>query len=183
MNIQKFLDICLSLKGIKRAGWTERGVKNPESSAEHTFLVAVLTLVFSKGRKIDLEKALKMALVHDLPEAITGDIISKNSWEEGGTMWDKEKHEKERTAMQKISNLSGNKEILRIWEEFVGQETPESRFVKDIDKVATIIQAIDYHKKGNHKKPLEGFWDKRAISKIRDPELVRLVNILAKSAL
>jgi putative hydrolase of HD superfamily len=181
MDLQKFFETALRLKDVKREGWIERGVKGPESSAEHSFMVALMVLVFGKGRKIDMEKALKIAIIHDLPEAIVGDIISKDNWEKGGQMWDREKQEKERPAVKELSSLSGSGEMLELWEEFESQKTPEAKFLKELDRLATILQALEYHKKGNFKKPLQGFWDGKGVSNIRDPGLKKfLEGVLGK---
>ena len=184
MDLIKFFQIAGKLKDVERSGWKERGVRSPETSADHSFMVALMVLVFGRGRKINLEKALRMALVHELPEAVVGDIISREKWEKGGQMWDSEKIKKERPAVQKIASLAGEPEILDLWEEFESQKTPEAKFVEEIDWLATIIQAVEYHKKGNYKKPLPGFWDQKALSHIRDPELRRfldeVLNLLKK---
>jgi putative hydrolase of HD superfamily len=181
MNLVKFFEIAAKLKEVERTGWTERGVKNPESSSEHSFMVALMVLVLGNNRKINLEKALKMAIIHDLPEAIVGDIISKENWEEGGRMWGLEKASKELPAMKKLASLSGDKEILELWNEFEGQKTPEARFVKDIDRLATIFQAVEYHRKGNYRKPLPPFWDGKGVSSVKDPELKRVLQSFLKT--
>jgi putative hydrolase of HD superfamily len=180
MDLQKFFETALRLKDVEREGWVDRGVKKPESSAEHSFMVTLMVLVFGKGKRINMEKALKIAIVHDLPEAIVGDIISKDNWEEGGRMWSHEKAGKERPAAEKLSSLAGSREILELWEEFEAQKTPEARFVKELDRLATILQAAEYHKKGNFKKPVRGFWDGTGISPIKDPELRKFLDSLLK---
>ena len=193
MNLVKFFEIAAKLKEVERTGWVERGVKNPESSSEHSFMVALMVLILGrnvsrdtfnrsgKGRKLDREKALKMAIIHDLPEAIVGDIISKENWEEGGHMWGHEKASKERPAARKLASLSGEKEILELWNEFEEQKTPEARFVKDVDRLATIFQAVEYHRKGNYRKPLPPFWDEKGVSSVKDPELKRVLQSLLKT--
>jgi putative hydrolase of HD superfamily len=175
MNLVKFFETVSRLKDVERAGWTERGVKKPETSADHTLMVALMVLVLGKGKKIDLDKAVKMALIHDLPESIVGDIISKDKWEAGGKMWKKEITKLERKAMHDLSSLSGSKEILELWEEFDEQKTPESQCVDQVDRLATIFQAMEYHKSGNFREPLPGFWDENGISPIKDPELRKLL--------
>jgi len=180
MDLIKFFEIALKLKEVERTGWVERGVRNPETSADHSFMVALMALVLSRGRKLERDKVLRMALVHDLPEAIVGDIISKENWTSGGQMWQKDKVAKERPAMRKLASLAGSPEMLRLWEEFEAQKTPESRFVKDTDRLATILQAVEYHRKGNYKKPLPPFWDEKGISMIKDPELRKFLESVPK---
>ena len=181
MDLIKFFEAAMRMNEVERTGWVERGVKNPESSSEHSFMVALMVLVLGKNRKLNIEKSLKIALVHDLPEALVGDIITKENWEEGGCMWEKEKHAKESVAVRKLSSLSGNPEILELWKEFEAQKTPEARFVKDIDRLATIMQAVEYHKKGNYRKPLPPFWDEKGLSSVKDPELRKFLDSVLKS--
>ncbi len=95
-------------------------------------------------------------------------------------MWDKEKHAKESVAVRKLSSLSGNPEILGLWNEFEGRKTPEARFVKDMDRLATILQAVEYHRKGNYRKPLPPFWDGKGIASIRDRELRKFLGSVLK---
>ncbi|MCX6814897.1 MAG: HD domain-containing protein [Candidatus Aenigmarchaeota archaeon] len=181
MDMIKFFETVMNLKNEKRAGWVERGVRGPETSSDHSFMVVLMVLVLGKNRKLNMEKALKLAIVHDLPEAIVGDIISKGNWKEGGHMWDREKVRLEREAMKKLSSLLGDAGILDLWEEFESLKSQEARFVKDLDRLATILQAIEYQKTGNHKKPMEPFWDEKGISSIKDPELRKLLDLFLKS--
>jgi len=181
MDLAKFFETAMKLKEVGRTGWKERGVKNPETSSDHSYMVALMTLILGRKRKLDLEKALKMAIVHDLPEAIVGDIITKENWEKGGSMWNKEKVNKERPAMRKLASLAGSQEIFQLWEEFESQKPPEARFVKDVDRLATILQAIEYKKSGNCREPMEPFWDGKAVSGIKDLELRKLLSSVLKS--
>jgi putative hydrolase of HD superfamily len=175
MDLPKFFEITMRMKEVERTGWTERGVKNPETSSDHSLMTALMVLVLGKRRKLNLDKAMKMALIHDLPEAIVGDIISKENWEKGGQMWKREKLAKEGPAVKKLASLSGCSEILELWKEFESRKTPEARFVKDIDRVATILQAMEYQRKGNYQQSVKGFWDENALSSIKDPELRKFV--------
>jgi 5'-deoxynucleotidase YfbR-like HD superfamily hydrolase len=181
MDLIKFFEPAMNLKNVERMGWIKAGVQGPETSADHSLMVALMVLVLGKDRKLNLENALKMALIHDLPEALTGDIITKDKWERGGSMWRHERTEMERKAMKKLCSLLGDSDILQLWEEFDTCQTEEAQFVEQIDRVVTIVQAIEYHKKGNYKKPLPGFWDEKALSAIKDAELRKFVFSFIKS--
>ena len=67
---------CNQLKTIPRMGWRVRGVREGESVAEHSWAVALLSmmLVDRLAAPVDREKVLRIALIHDLPESVTGDI-------------------------------------------------------------------------------------------------------------
>ena len=82
-----FFYIVLELKKTPRKGWKEKiDVLHPESVADHSFSAAVMAMIFSDLKKLDTEKMLKMALLHDLSESITGDFtpeeVSKNNKKE-----------------------------------------------------------------------------------------------------
>jgi putative hydrolases of HD superfamily len=63
------------LKQLKRQGWVDRGVEQPESVADHSYRLALMTMVIaSRDPEIDASRAVRLALVHDLPEALAGDI-------------------------------------------------------------------------------------------------------------
>jgi putative hydrolase of HD superfamily len=62
------------LKNIERRGITFYGVKNPETTNDHTFRTAMMAWIFGNRRKLNLEKLIKIALVHDLCKVYAGDI-------------------------------------------------------------------------------------------------------------
>jgi len=79
-TIKFFIEIG-KLKKMPRRGWVIRGVKNPESIAEHSFRATIMAWILAgyKNKKINMEKLLKMALVHDLCEIYAGDITPYDS--------------------------------------------------------------------------------------------------------
>jgi len=176
MDIGKFYETVVKLKEIKRRGWIERGVKDPESISDHSFMVALLCLIVPK-QGIDKNKAVKMALVHDLAESITGDYISTENWS-GGTISKEEQLKKEEQAMKEILPLLDNetaKEIVSLWKEYEEGETTEARFVKDVDALEVLLQAYDYYSKKNYEKDLTVFWDKKGLNRIKDQNIKKLV--------
>ncbi len=81
--IEEFFKITTNLKKIPRKGWTTKlGISSPESVADHTFSMSTIAMVLSDLQKLDTQKVLKMSLLHDIAESITGDLtpddISKN---------------------------------------------------------------------------------------------------------
>jgi putative hydrolases of HD superfamily len=68
-----------ALADLPRTGWLLRGVPAPESIAAHSHGVALVTMALidaarAEGHEVDGERALRIALLHDAPEARTGDI-------------------------------------------------------------------------------------------------------------
>jgi putative hydrolase of HD superfamily len=178
MNVIKFLEVIAKLKGIKRTGWVKRRVKDPESVADHSLMMSLMGLSMPIPEGCDRNKIVKMSIIHDLAESVTGDIITKESWPEGGTMTSKERLKIEKTAMRKIlSNLDGptSKEIMDLWKEYIDGKTSEAIFTRDLDIAEMIIQALRYHDKGNFKDSLEGFWGERNLNNIQNKNIKDVV--------
>ena len=91
---------------------------------------------------LDVTRAIKVAMVHDVAEAIVGDLTPHCGVSE------EDKHAREKAAMKKIRDMLGNtetaKEIESCWLEYEQQETKESHLVKDLDKLEMILQATEY---------------------------------------
>jgi len=91
--------------------------------------------------KIDYLKAVKMALVHDLAEAVVGDFDSYDVAQGKISKRDKEKAEK--MGMKKLQRLlpkeRGN-EVYSLGEEYEQQETAEAKYIKALDKLETLTQ-------------------------------------------
>ena len=68
-----FLRAAERLKTVTRSGWTSTG--EAESVAEHTWRLCLMAMVlYGRAENIDLARLLKMCLIHDLGEAIGGDV-------------------------------------------------------------------------------------------------------------
>lgn len=72
-KILKFLALSEKLKSELRHSWLSNGRR--ESVAEHSWQMAIMSMLIHPHleKPVDLEKTLKMILVHDLVESITGD--------------------------------------------------------------------------------------------------------------
>ena len=90
-----FLHVAERLKDNTRHSTTSQG--RPESVAEHSWRVALMAMLLSgEAEGVDLNKVLRMCVIHDLGEAITGDIPS--FWK---TEADAAKEDKEVFALRK----------------------------------------------------------------------------------
>lgn len=177
MDIIKFIEDVEKLKTTKRTGWAKRGVNSPESVSDHNFMQVLLCLVTSKG-SIDRDRAIKMGVVHEIVEAISGDLVSKERSQEIGTVSREEKFKIEKKAMEKLlKNLDKEtaREVMDLWLEYEERKTPEAIFVRDCDLAETIIQAVRYHKNGNYKESLEEFWQENKINKIKNDNIKNIV--------
>ncbi|KAG6430852.1 hypothetical protein SASPL_108925 [Salvia splendens] len=126
----------------KRAGWVKRGVQEPESIADHMYRMGLMALIASDNPSVNREKCIKMAIVHDIAEAIVGDITPSD----GVPKEEKSRHEQE--ALQKMCELLGGgeraQEIKELWMEYEENSSMEAKVVKDFDKVEMILQALEY---------------------------------------
>jgi len=172
MNLLEFFREVRKIKDIERSGWIERGVEKPESVGDHSFMTALLTLFLSEKRSdIDTAKAVKMALIHDIAESRTGDLML---WT--GEVTKEEKHRREQKSLEgMLANVDPDmaRKYADLWQEFEDQQTPEARFVRQIDKIDMILEAVEYHKSGRSEKSMVPFFD--SVSLITDPELVTLL--------
>ncbi|WOK95040.1 HD domain-containing protein 2 [Canna indica] len=137
-----FLSLCHRLKTTKRAGWVRRGVREPESVADHMYRMGIMSLVFEDIPGINRDRCIKMALVHDIAEAIVGDITPSDGVPK------LEKSRMEREALDYMCKLLGGgsraEEIGELWMEYEENSSPEAKLVKDFDKVEMILQALEY---------------------------------------
>jgi putative hydrolases of HD superfamily len=127
------------LKTIPRTGWIDSGVEDPESIADHSYRTAVAAMVLGDSLGLDTLKVLRMALLHDLAEAETGDITPMQKQSNHSDLEDQ--------AMKKV--LSVLPDPLRdhyweTWQEYQAMDTPESILVHDADKIEMILQASEY---------------------------------------
>ena len=139
---------ALNLKDEKRTGWQLRNIEDPESVADHSWGVALLTLVYSEEVGINEEKALKMALVHDIAEAETGDFVTRKV-DDKQEIEKEEKEKLEKEAVEKLSGLLGE-ELEEIWMEYEERETDEAKFVKDMDLIDMCLTALKYEKENRY---------------------------------
>lgn len=158
-----FMELAIRLKQVRRQGWLDRGVHDPESTAGHSWGVALLAWLLAKDRDdLQRDRVMLLALVHDLPEALAGDATPFDRFrDEAGSIasdhfaneptYDagakKLKQDREQAALDEmLSHLPPElaSELRDAWDEYERAETPEARFVKQIDKLETLIQAEAY---------------------------------------
>lgn len=171
-NIINFLHKIGELKKLKRTGWVLHKVPNPESVADHIFRVSIMAILFSGKLGFDKDKCVKMAVVHDLAEALSGDITPSD----GISL--KEKHEIEKKSMEQLTGKIEDTEIMKLWEEYEKMETPEAKFVYELDKLEMLIQAYEYEKE--HGTNLQDFWNMHK-DKIKNEELKKICEKLFES--
>ena len=135
-GVLAFLRSAERLKTVTRSGWTSAGQR--ESVAEHTWRLCLMAMIlYGRADGIDLGKLLRMCLIHDLGEAIGGDIPAPQQQGRGG------KAEGERAdLLELLAPLpqAVRAEITDLWDEYEAAESPEARVAKGLDKLETILQ-------------------------------------------
>ncbi|VDO82963.1 unnamed protein product [Heligmosomoides polygyrus] len=145
-NIMELLSALDSIKHLKRTGWVKLGVPEPETVACHMYRMAVLALSLEgQIEGLNISHAVAMCLLHDLSEAIVGDITPHCG------ISDEEKYDLENQAIQKIASFVpvsavGENWVL-LWREYEAQDTLEARVVKHLDKFDMVVQAFEYEQK------------------------------------
>lgn len=133
MEIRKFIDflgIIEKLKCNTRHSWTTSGRR--ESVAEHSHRCAVMALLCRhEFPDLDIDKVIKMCLVHDFGEAITGDIPSflKTDSDE----------KTEEGAVDSLLSSLGDSYISELFSEMREMKTDEARLFKAIDNLEAVI--------------------------------------------
>lgn len=174
-SILASLEQAYGLKTLARSGWLQSGIPadGVESIASHSFGMSLLILYLApelEGQNVDLDRALRMALVHDLAESITGDRTP----EDGISPVDK--YAEESQALDQIlTDLDSRQDVRQLWEEFEAGETPEAQLVRRMDKLDMLVQAFLYEKK--YDTSLEPFWEGMT-SLFQDSESEELFNYL-----
>uniref|UniRef100_A0A061RX06 5'-deoxynucleotidase n=1 Tax=Tetraselmis sp. GSL018 TaxID=582737 RepID=A0A061RX06_9CHLO len=141
-GIVDLLHLAQRLKTTKRTGWIRREVQQPESIADHMYRMGIMSLV-ACPEEVDRERCIKISLVHDLAEAIVGDIPP------GAGISKEEKARLEADAIKQIKVMLGDdtefaSEIEELFHEYEAGETAEAVLVKDFDKLEMILQASEY---------------------------------------
>uniref|UniRef100_A0A1I8ASZ0 5'-deoxynucleotidase HDDC2 n=1 Tax=Steinernema glaseri TaxID=37863 RepID=A0A1I8ASZ0_9BILA len=157
MDVFALLDAIDNLKHLKRTGWVLRQVPEPETVASHMYRMAVLAMTLPTSEGYDPLHCVKMALVHDLGEAIVGDITPKCG------VSDKTKFDMEEEAMKKLAGMvpeAVGGEWIALWREYEAAESLNAIAVKQLDKFDMIAQAFSYEQK--YGIDLQEFFDSTA---------------------
>ncbi len=129
----EFLNKIEKLKCNIRHSWTSSG--RHESVAEHSWRLSVMAMLCAdEYPDIDINKVIKMCLIHDFGEAVTGDIPAFNKTEE---------HEKKEDSAVKtmLSSLPSpmREEFSELFEEMNALETPEAKLFKSLDNLEALV--------------------------------------------
>lgn len=143
-DIIKFALYVGNSKKIKRTDWIKNNIKDPESIADHCFALTVLAMTLAPFLQVDQHKLIKMALVHDLEETATSDLVIEN----GIFINDSKRIEKEKIEKKTIKSLlfGFDENYEEIFQEMIERKTNESNIFLQLDKFEMAVQAYSYEK-------------------------------------
>jgi putative hydrolase of HD superfamily len=188
------------LKTTPRTGWLDRGLPatEVESVADHSFGVALLAWVCAverrrQGAALNPARVALLALVHDLPEAATGDappyhpgeVPSESDAEARRAFLDRRhirdevaasaKRAREDSAVRELVSAlppAASADVQSLWEELRAGTTPEARFVKQVDRLETFLQSRVYQNQAPD-APMDSF-RREVLDAIDDPLLAAI---------
>jgi putative hydrolase of HD superfamily len=140
--ILEFLRAAEALKSAHRSAWTSTGER--ESVAEHTWRLCLMAMVLHPAfPHVDFARLIRICLVHDLGEAIGGDVPAPE--QERRLLEDPadgKASQERRDLLTLLEPLPAalQEEITALWDEYEAAATPEARLAKALDKLETIVQ-------------------------------------------
>lgn len=136
MNPREYIEFLNKIEKLKcntRHSWTSTGRR--ESVAEHSWrLAAMAMLCADEFPRLDIGKVIRMCLVHDWGEAITGDIPAFDKT-------DAHEREEENAVERLLSMLDEpyRTELAALFAEMNALETEEAKLYKALDKMETLF--------------------------------------------
>jgi putative hydrolase of HD superfamily len=139
-KILQFLHVAENLKRLTRHSWLSDG--RQESVAEHTWRVSIMFLLVEPhlGIQVDSTRIMKMIIIHDIIEALVGDVPAFDTFNEDVK---KLKIENETRAIEDIREQLDNTvgdDFFDLWHEFEAKVTNEAKVANALDKLEAQVQ-------------------------------------------
>lgn len=142
-DLEKCFEFILELDKLKAVQRRTKplGLERYENSAEHSWQIALLALTLSNysNESVNIEKVVKMLLVHDIGEIDADDVFF---FDDAGRM---DAKEKELAAMRRIFGILPDEkaaELFALWNEFENGTSNEAKFARAVDRVMPILQNL-----------------------------------------
>jgi len=142
-KLEKCFEFIIEVEKLKAVTRRTKpiGLDRYENSAEHSWQIALLALVLKDfaDEAVNVEKVIKMLLVHDICEIDADDVFF---FDETGRA---EAKEKEMRAVKRIFGIlpeEKGKELFEFWNEFENGDSAEARFARAIDRVMPVLQNL-----------------------------------------
>ncbi len=131
-----FIKEAERLKNVLRSAHTSSGRR--ESTAEHTWRLCLMAITFADQLgSVDVARLLRLCVIHDLGEALHGDIPAT---EQAGTVGKSAQEREDLIELTRTLPPSLQAEFVALWEDYEYAGSREARIVKALDKLETIIQ-------------------------------------------
>jgi putative hydrolase of HD superfamily len=136
-----FLNEADRLKSVLRATTLCDGSR-PENSGEHSWHLALYAMVLADqaGPSVNIDRVIRMLLVHDLVEIDVGDVPIHSA--NGAAHASAETQAAEQRAADRIFGLlppDQARAFRALWDEFEAAETPDAVFAKSLDRVQPVM--------------------------------------------
>jgi putative hydrolase of HD superfamily len=127
------------LKRVRRSGWWQAGVRDPESVGEHSLRAAQLAAMIAAEEGASPERAAVLALWHDTQETRTGDLPHS------AAAYVRKPQPREITADQTAGLPARSQALVRsAVDEYETRQSAEALCAKDADKLEMLLQALEY---------------------------------------
>jgi 5'-deoxynucleotidase YfbR-like HD superfamily hydrolase len=141
-GVLEFLRNAERLKTLTRSAYTTTG--EAESVAAHSWRVTLMaTLLAPEFPDVDGARVVKMCVVHDLGEAIGGDVPAPEQArrrESGDSEGKAAAERRDLLILLEPLPVALQNEITSLWDEYEAAQTREARLAKALDKLETILQ-------------------------------------------
>jgi putative hydrolase of HD superfamily len=141
-GVLAFLRAAERLKSTTRTGYTSTGQQ--ESVAEHTWRLCLMALVIRPAfPEIDFAKLVKICIIHDLGEAVHGDVSAPEQARRAAAGATAGKAQQERRDLLELLTplpTAVRDEITALWDEYEAAQSLEAKLAKGLDKLETIMQ-------------------------------------------
>ncbi len=135
-GILEFLRAAEAITTVTRTSWTSDGQQ--ETVAGPTWRLCLMALLFTlQDPRLDVGRLLRICIVHDLGEAIGGDISARLP-----AVLPHKAAQERKDLLQLLAPLPASQraDIMALWDEYEQATTPEARLAKGLDKLETILQ-------------------------------------------
>ena len=149
------------LKRLDRTGWVLRGFPNgTESVAAHSFGVSVTAMLLAdelarEGVTVDVEKILRLALLHDWAEARVGDMPRTATMYFGSQARKEAETAAFRDLTEAVDKVGAR--YAKLYHEYEERSTLEARLVKAADVIDLLVEALALERAGG--RGLDEFWE------------------------
>jgi putative hydrolase of HD superfamily len=142
-EVTQILDFMVEIEKLKGVLRKSRpvGLKRHENSGEHSWHVCISALMLKDyaDEAINIDRVIKMLLIHDLGEIDAGDkiVYESETVEQKNKEWDGVKR-----VLDMLPNRQGE-EYLALWEEFELGESADAKYAKAIDRIPPLLHNIN----------------------------------------